>query len=57
MIELCDKINGPIILVGGNSEISMSKKIESFFKYSDGSLRDKLNKKTQIYNLLIPLLD
>ena len=31
LIELCDKINGPIILVGGNSEISISKKNRKFF--------------------------
>ena len=51
LIELCDKINGPIVLVGGKSEISVSKKIESFFKYSDIKVRDKLNKNTHIYNL------
>ena len=51
MIELCDKINGPIILLGGKDEVSTSKTIENFFKYSETSIREKLNKKTLIYNL------
>ena len=51
LIELCDKINGPIILLGGKDEVSTSKKIENFFKYSETSIREKLNKKTLIYNL------
>ncbi len=51
LIELCDKINCPIILIGGKNEVSTSNKIENFFKYSDTNFRDKLNKKTLIYNL------
>ncbi len=51
LIELCDKINGPIILLGGKDEVSTSKKIENFFKYSETFIKEKLNKKTVIYNL------
>jgi ADP-heptose:LPS heptosyltransferase len=51
LIELCDKINGPIVLVGGKSEIPISKKLENFFNYSDLRIRDELNKNTYIYNL------
>ena len=51
LIELCDKINGPIALIGGKGEIAVSKEIESFFNYSSSSeVPNKLNKKTKIFN-------
>tara|TARA_B100001287_G_scaffold148884_1_gene125381 strand:- start:2149 stop:3129 length:981 start_codon:yes stop_codon:yes gene_type:complete len=51
LIELCDKINGPIVLVGGRDEIESSNQIESFFNYSKASeVPIKLNKKTKIFN-------
>ena len=51
LIELCDKINGPIALIGGKDEIEVSKEIESFFNYSSTSeVTNKLNKKTKIFN-------
>jgi len=55
MIELCDKINMPIILVGDSHDQELGDKIASFFNTSeeskvyDESLK-KLNKKTVIYN-------
>jgi ADP-heptose:LPS heptosyltransferase len=55
MIELCDRINRPIILLGGKEDAATAEKIEAFFAktpesaaYEDG-LR-ALEKKTIIYN-------
>ena len=53
IIELCDKINGPIVLIGGKEEVQTAKNIEIFFNSSntlDNDIRNKLNKKTIIYN-------
>lgn len=55
MIELCDKINMPIILLGDNHDKELGDKIASFFNTSDSSkVYDEslknLNKKTVIYN-------
>lgn len=56
MIELCDKINKPIVLLGGKEDIENAEQIEAFFlrresgaAYEEG-LRDGLNKKTTIFN-------
>ncbi len=54
IIELCDKINKPIILIGGKDEISNSLKVENFFKSRNtdyGDIARTLDKKTIIYNL------
>lgn len=56
MIELCDKINKPIILLGGPEDGETGKKIEDFFlrpendhqNHEEGLL--KLNKKAIIFN-------
>lgn len=55
MIELCDRINKPVILIGGKQDFSTAEKIESFFNknieeshFEDGL--KKLGKKTFIYN-------
>tara|TARA_Y100000741_G_scaffold358057_1_gene336692 strand:- start:633 stop:1631 length:999 start_codon:yes stop_codon:yes gene_type:complete len=53
-IELCDKINKPIVLIGGKNEQSDSLEIENFFKSeidTDDSISEVLNKKTLIHNL------
>lgn len=51
LIELCDKINSPIVLVGGKNEMESGKELESFFNYSKNpEVSGKLNKKTIIYN-------
>jgi ADP-heptose:LPS heptosyltransferase len=54
MIELCDKINKPIVLLGGKEDFETGEKIRSFFErtttneYESGLL--DLNKKAVIYN-------
>lgn len=55
MIELCDRINKPIVLLGGKEDAENGRKIEDFFKprasgasYEEGLLA--LNKKAIIYN-------
>ena len=51
IIELCDKINKPIILIGGKDEISNSLKVENFFKSINTDYDDiarTLDKKTII---------
>jgi ADP-heptose:LPS heptosyltransferase len=56
MIELCDKINRPIILLGGKEDIEAAEKIGQFFNVnndsavSEGEIRSDLNKRTVIYN-------
>ena len=53
IIELCDKINGPVALIGGKQEMEIAENIEIFFNSSntlDNDIRNKLNKKTIIYN-------
>jgi ADP-heptose:LPS heptosyltransferase len=56
MIELCDKINRPIILLGGKEDIEAAEKIERFFyvnsqsEISEGEIQIDLNKRTIIYN-------
>ncbi len=55
MIELCAKINMPIILVGAKQDEEIGNKLEDFFinipenkEYEPGLL--KMNKKTKVYN-------
>ncbi|UII20447.1 glycosyltransferase family 9 protein [Fulvivirga ligni] len=55
MIELCDKINKPIVLLGGPGDKATGDTIEKFFERTEKSepLEEglvKLNKKTIIYN-------
>jgi ADP-heptose:LPS heptosyltransferase len=55
MIELCDKINRPIILLGGKEDEETANEVELFFKRNDSSADyevglKELNKKTVIYN-------
>lgn len=55
MIELCDKINKPIILIGGNEDFETGEQIRIFFEKSDDSAPlekslKELNKKTVIFN-------
>ncbi len=55
MIELCDKINKPVILLGGKEDAENGEQIERFFRQEQGSaayeegLRE-LNKRTVIFN-------
>lgn len=55
MVELCDKINKPIILVGGKEDVEAGDRLEEFFnadseneEISEGL--KKLGKKTVIFN-------
>lgn len=55
MIELCDKINKPIILLGGKEDAENGAKIEDFFdrKHETADFKEPLEtlgKKAQIYN-------
>ncbi len=55
MIELCNKINKPIILVGGKEDQANAKLIEDFFERKDENVSyeeglEKLGKKAQIFN-------
>ncbi len=55
MVELCDRINKPIVLVGGKEDFETGEKLARFFNSDSGS-RDideglaKLGKKTVIFN-------
>ena len=56
LIELCDRINRPIILLGGKEEATMGERIESFFKRThddpelEETLTDELGKRAQVFN-------
>jgi len=55
MIELCDKINKPIILIGGTQDFETGEQIRMFFDKSEASAPyekslSELNKKTIIFN-------
>lgn len=55
MIELCDKINRPVILLGGKEDEATGNEVELFFKQDENSAKyevglKELNKKTVIYN-------
>ena len=55
MIELCDRINKPVILIGGKEDAEVGEKLKTFF---DKNLKDteleyglkQMGKKTEIYN-------
>ncbi len=55
MIELCDRINKPIVLLGGKEDAETGEKIENFFRRPQGNeaMEEKLGelgKKSLIYN-------
>lgn len=55
MIELCDRINKPIVLLGGKEDVENANEIEEFFQTRSESrgldpLMQAMNKKTVIYN-------
>ncbi len=56
MIELCDRINKPIVLLGGKEDVEAAESIENFFRKTEKSapyeesLETKLNKKAIIFN-------
>lgn len=55
MIELCDKINKPIILLGGKEDAAVGERVEDFFdrKHEKADFKEsleELGKKALIYN-------
>lgn len=55
MIELCDKINKPVVLLGGKDDFENGEKVRQFFEKTPQSETyekglKELNKKTVIYN-------
>lgn len=56
MIELCDRINKPIILLGGPDDVKKAEEIEAFFKPNtevrrfEKTLSEELNKRAIIFN-------
>lgn len=55
MIELCDRINKPIILIGGKEDAETGEQIVSFFQENERSQPfekglKKLNKKSTVFN-------
>lgn len=54
MIELCDKINKPIVLLGGKEDFEIAEKIHEFFQKPEQSEYEtglaELGKKTTIFN-------
>lgn len=55
MVELCDRINRPIVLVGGKEDFEKGEELVQFFSRSEASLPFEeglvaLNKKTVIFN-------
>lgn len=53
MIELCDKINGPIVLLGGQEDYERGQELESYFMPKDKAYEAgiaSLDKRTVIFN-------
>ncbi|MEL7005019.1 MAG: glycosyltransferase family 9 protein [Bacteroidota bacterium] len=57
LIELCDRINKPIVLLGGKEDESAGAEIEQFFQTDmdansefELKLREELGKKAEVYN-------
>jgi ADP-heptose:LPS heptosyltransferase len=54
MIELCDRINKPVVLLGGKEDFDTGEDIRSFFERTNSAEYERglfeLNKKTIIYN-------
>ncbi|WP_370089879.1 glycosyltransferase family 9 protein [Ekhidna sp.] len=53
LIELCDRINKPIILIGGHEDVNTANEIEAFFKHGSAHEEkeiEELNKKAVIFN-------
>ncbi|MDB4835250.1 glycosyltransferase family 9 protein [Cyclobacteriaceae bacterium] len=53
LLELCAKINGPIVLLGGPEDVEVAQQVEQFFapgKNVSADLTEGLNKRTVIFN-------
>ncbi|MEM9326490.1 MAG: glycosyltransferase family 9 protein [Bacteroidota bacterium] len=55
LIELCDRINRPVVLLGGKTEAPLGEVVEQFFTQSSSTDRERilefdLGKKARVYN-------
>lgn len=51
LIELCDRINKPVVLIGGKEDQEVGNEIEQFFRpLEDEKAIEALNKKTVVFN-------
>jgi ADP-heptose:LPS heptosyltransferase len=50
MIQLCDQINKPIVLIGGKEDVETGEQIADFFNQQSDEIIEKLNKKAVIFN-------
>ena len=56
LIELCDRINKPIVLLGGKEDFDAGEEVAGFFKVANKdspeeyTLREELGKKAEVYN-------
>lgn len=56
IIELCDRINRPIILLGGKADLKLGDEVANFFSSdatsnsTEDTLRNELNKRTIVFN-------
>ncbi len=55
LIELCDRINKPVVLLGGPEDAVIAEEVEAFFKKNESGASyeeglDKLGKRTEIFN-------
>ena len=55
MIELCDRINKPVVLLGGVEDAAIGSQVEQFFSRDGESAEtreglQRMNKKTRVYN-------
>ena len=53
IIDLCHRINRPIVLLGGKEDVALANEVEAFFKHSatdEAYLTNQFNLKTIIFN-------
>ncbi|MEQ9231868.1 MAG: glycosyltransferase family 9 protein [Cyclobacteriaceae bacterium] len=55
LIELCDRINKPVVLLGGPEDVGVAEEVEGFFRKLESGASfeeglDKLGKRTEIFN-------
>lgn len=55
IIEFCDRVNKPIILIGGKEDADAGAEVENFFKKTDNKIQEtylykEMNKKTVVFN-------
>ena len=48
LVEVCERINGPVVLLGGKEDVNLSKKIEAFF--SNENVNEDLNRQLKNMN-------